>query len=286
MVHIFINPRSGRGAGRLLAAQWAPYEPVSLDLERAAAQVGARVEAGDTVVVGGGDGTVSLVVAALFERGVGARVPVALYPLGTGNDLARALGCLAPPDPMRFLDCVRSSGGARREVAVWRAGPHYFINYLSLGLDARILATAEPWRRYFPARPALRKLSLALAGLRHAGHRIREEVTVDTDAGRVNVRGTSGLILSNVGYYGGGARVGTMDPEAPQLSVTRIKSNLDLLRLVLSRYRRGAPVLDYTLTSSAHISGAPTPVEIDGEVTSFTPCAVGCAGHTQFVVGQ
>ncbi|MDQ3326683.1 MAG: acylglycerol kinase family protein [Actinomycetota bacterium] len=47
---------------------------------------------GRTVVVMGGDGTMHAVVAALLTSGRLADTPVALVPLGTGNDFARGLG--------------------------------------------------------------------------------------------------------------------------------------------------------------------------------------------------
>ncbi len=47
---------------------------------------------GRTVVVMGGDGTMHAVVAVLLTSGRLADTPVALVPLGTGNDFARGLG--------------------------------------------------------------------------------------------------------------------------------------------------------------------------------------------------
>ncbi|HEY0889760.1 MAG TPA: diacylglycerol kinase family protein [Nocardioides sp.] len=49
------------------------------------------------LVVAGGDGSLHAVVAALHRRGTLARQPIALVPLGTGNDFARAVDL--PEDP-------------------------------------------------------------------------------------------------------------------------------------------------------------------------------------------
>lgn len=59
---------------------------------------------GRTVVVAGGDGSLHAVVAALYRSGALADVPLALLPLGTGNDFARSLGIpLEPADAARVV---------------------------------------------------------------------------------------------------------------------------------------------------------------------------------------
>ncbi|CAN5745090.1 lipid kinase [soil metagenome] len=57
------------------------------DIERALGDHDGR-----PVVVMGGDGTLHAVVSVLHARGLLADTPVALVPLGTGNDFARGLG--------------------------------------------------------------------------------------------------------------------------------------------------------------------------------------------------
>lgn len=66
---------------------------------------------GRTVVVAGGDGTLHVVVGALDALGLLPATPIALVPLGTGNDLARGLGL--PLDPV----------AAARRVVAGRAQP-------------------------------------------------------------------------------------------------------------------------------------------------------------------
>ncbi len=277
-ITVIINPQSGSGLGRRLAHALRRFEPVLLDPARAAEQLEGRVAPGDTFVVGGGDGTVSLVVETLFRMGLGEAVTAVVYPLGTGNDLSRGLALRLPPDPAGFIETLAPDQAERREVAVWKMGTRYFVNYVGLGIDAQILATADRWRRYFPARPFMRKLSLGLAGFRHPFYRIRQEMRVHTEAGVLELKGQGGVILSNVGYIVGGSRIGALEPAAPRLSVTLVRSSLDLIRLFLSRFGPPKPVLPYTLAREVLLEGGPLPAEIDGEVALFEAGRVTCAG--------
>lgn len=63
----------------------------------------------DLVVAAGGDGTVHLVANGLMEAGTDARTRPALgvFPLGTGNDLARTLGMNLDASPIEAMDTLR-----------------------------------------------------------------------------------------------------------------------------------------------------------------------------------
>lgn len=127
---------------------WADPLWLETSVEDPGSGVTARaVEAGVTVVLAaGGDGTVRAVAAAL--RGTG--IPLALVPSGTGNLLARNLGL-----PLGDLDfSVRLAfDGTRRPMDVGMASvvtedgasaDHAFVVMAGLGLDADMIATANP----------------------------------------------------------------------------------------------------------------------------------------------
>ena len=280
MIRVFVNPLSGRGAARAITKRWDFLDPDVIDFERFPSQLRKNIRPGDLIVVAGGDGTASFVVQSLFAAGMEADVTLALYPLGTGNDLARSLGCPRPPHPTAFIVSLRSDRYTASDVAVWRIGDRCAINYIGIGLDASILATADRWRRFFRTQPMLRKLSLGLAGLGHVAFRIKDDVRIRTDDGVIDLRETRGLIFSNVGYYGGGKRIGVHDPSEPLLSVTLLRRNTDLLRMMLSRHTSG-PTLAYSRTAGASIDGTSIPAQIDGEVAVLSSGQITCAGHVR-----
>ncbi len=109
------------------------------DADRVAALIAAQRP--DVVVAAGGDGTVREVVQGLMQGDVSATPALAIWPLGTANNFARAL---------RLPSLRRDSGGiddalaairrgARRRVDLGRVGDHYFVSSFALGMDADIL---------------------------------------------------------------------------------------------------------------------------------------------------
>jgi diacylglycerol kinase family enzyme len=112
----------------------------------------------DLVVVAGGDGTVGRVV----RRMAGRRVPVALLPSGTANNIARTLGQLERP----FEELLRGWETARRvkldvPVAKGPWGERNFVEGLGAGLFSTLLGRSEiapPRKKKRPVEDALARL--------------------------------------------------------------------------------------------------------------------------------
>ncbi len=283
MIHYFVNPASGRGLGRPLLSVWQDRRPVVIDPANLHAQVRDRVRPGDVAAIAGGDGTVSMVVDALCAEGLVPAVRAAVYPLGTGNDLARALGIPARASPLAFVGRLESGVVVPREVTVWRSGARRFLNYLSLGIDAAMLAAADGWRTLLPGNLLFRQATLGLAGLAHAGYVIRKDTRLRTERAEIRLAGLCGAILSNVGWYLGGARIGETCPAEPRLSLTLVHRPDEYARLVLSRLGSADPVLPYEVVREATLSGPALPVQMDGEVTAFASGPVVCEGGVTFL---
>lgn len=142
--------------------------------------VGARAQPtkveGVRLVCAGGDGTASALIRTLAERGLAETVPVAVMPLGTGNDVARSLGMGGSPPPIQPQAMQKWFGGVRaarvRRIDVWRVSfcvhaggsirvlrngqetvlPESEVRgssilYTSIGLDARLVWEVEAHRQ-------------------------------------------------------------------------------------------------------------------------------------------
>lgn len=92
----------------------------------------------DLVVAAGGDGTVHLTVGALHRSGL--EVPLAVVPLGTGNDLARTLG-LDPDDPVTAAEIAL--GGNASPIDVIERSGGVVVNAAHTGLGAVAAEVAD-----------------------------------------------------------------------------------------------------------------------------------------------
>ncbi len=111
-IHCELRATSGPGTATVLAQQ--------------------EVEDGrDLIIVCGGDGTVNEVVNGM----AGSHVPLALFPAGTANVLAKELGL--PWEIRQAADCILT--GEVRRIALGRAGERYFIAVAGVGADANIV---------------------------------------------------------------------------------------------------------------------------------------------------
>lgn len=130
---LFVNPRSGRGAGPRIAAQARErgISVVEFDPRRNLATAVDEALAGgaDALAVAGGDGSLSTVAAAALAHDL----PFVCVPAGTRNHFARDLG-LDPANPIAGLDAL--SDGTEGRIDIGEVSGHLFLNNVSLGIYA------------------------------------------------------------------------------------------------------------------------------------------------------
>ena len=106
------------------------------DGEQIRAAVRRALDAGcQTIVAGGGDGTLSAVASLL----IGKQVTFGVLPLGTLNHFAKDLG--VPLDPLQALQGL--DGAGTLDVDVAEVNGHYFLNNSSIGLYVDIVRDRE-----------------------------------------------------------------------------------------------------------------------------------------------
>lgn len=150
-IFFLINPCSGgrqaiaaiRNLKRYAANQQSLVEVAELNLDRLADQI-AKARTYNIIVIGGGDGTISTLLPLLE----GVESSIGILPLGTGNDLARELGLIDHIDytnPNRLIEFYRAA--PVREITRFNLeyGEHFssrasFVNYISFGFDAKVVA--------------------------------------------------------------------------------------------------------------------------------------------------
>jgi YegS/Rv2252/BmrU family lipid kinase len=143
----------------------------------------------DAIVLAGGDGTVHAAAPALLEAGL----PVGLLPLGTANDLARAIG--VPLDLAGAAEIV--AAGVTRRIDVGEVNGKPFFNVAHIGLGAALAGglSAPLKRRFGPLAYTLAAFR-ALSGLRP----FRVEIVAGDE--RLALR-TFGVTVGNGRFFGG-----------------------------------------------------------------------------------
>jgi diacylglycerol kinase (ATP) len=140
-----VNPAAGNGTGAHVGAHLArelessgfKVEIIQTPAPGEAARIAREASADGcrTVISVGGDGTANEIANGL----VGTGTALALYPIGSGNDFARALGY-----PRKRRDIARFLAGARRRVIdVGEVNGRIFVNAAGVGIDGHVAERIE-----------------------------------------------------------------------------------------------------------------------------------------------
>jgi diacylglycerol kinase (ATP) len=217
VIGLVVNPTAGKGRAQgqrdKLGAIWKARGHQVVDLsapDLAAAETSARqavVDGVDALVVAGGDGMTHLGVNVV----AGTTLPLGIIPLGTGNDVARALGL-----PRRDLEAAVKvieqglAAGPRvidavRVTDTSHSMMEWFVGVLSAGFDAAVNATAN--RLAWPPGESVYVRALLKELSRYAPYGF--EIDID---GKLAWQSAAALVaVANGSDIGGGMRIA---PEA------------------------------------------------------------------------
>ena len=273
---IVANPISGLGFGRRnaprLEAQLREHGydaeliwTTKSDTGRATAAAADPDEVAAILCVGG-DGTLNQVVNGLGDK----RIPVTVFPTGTGNVLAKEYGI--PYSVARVCDMIRRGKTELLDVGV--IGDQRFVLFAGAGFDAAVAMALSESRtgrismlNYVA--PTIKALST---------YRFPEmEVVVDGElAGRATC-----VLVSNIHSYGGPFEfVEDADPTDGQFDIClmRGRGRWDMLRYLWGGLRgRILEYEDITHVRGAQIeltSDAAVPVQADGDYFGKLPVRI------------
>jgi len=249
-----------------LGATYAIRDPVRLpETVREVMSEGSGYE---TLILGGGDGSVSSVVDFLAHR----HVTLGLLPLGTANDFARTLGI--PSEVEAACDTI--ARGKVVDVDLGLAGDNYFVNVASVGLGVGATEALTPWVKKNVGALAY-PVAAIRAFLRHEPFSARL-VFPDGDHEPVEHERLLQVAVGNGRFYGGGMVV------APGSGID--DKRLDVYAITLGRHRdlfgvarylksgdfiRNESVSQYRTSRVRLETDPPLAVNIDGELVARTP---------------
>ncbi|MFI5964219.1 diacylglycerol kinase [Streptomyces asoensis] len=291
-ITLFVNPAAGRGRGAhaarpaasaLRAAGFTVHTVVGADAGDALARARAAVAGGTGALIAvGGDGLAHLALQAV----AGTRTPLGLVAVGTGNDLARALG-LPVRDPAGAARLVADAlKGARiRDIDLGLVGDRWFGTVLASGFDSRVNDRGNRMR--WPTGRAKYNLAMLaeLAAFRPVPYRIT------FDGGDVREVEATLVAVGNGSSYGGGMRICPgADPADGLFDVTIVGdcSRRTLLRVFPKVYRGthvDHPVVGVHRAAEVRIAAADVSAYADGERLGRLPLTARCVPGAVRVVG-
>ena len=263
-----LNPRAGRAAAGGTQALTEALGRIPLAITDSSAEARERLLAlppRQRVMVIGGDGTLQPLLGALQERDH----ELALLPMGSGNDLARALGLrrLKGPELIELLQRAPATSMDLGQLQVEGQEPQWFASSLAVGFDASVGHRVQTVPRRL--RGQLRYLYATLAELGRLQQK-RIEITLDGEV----LPPASYLLASclNTPTYGAGMRAApgalTDDGRLQWLGARgwgRFTAPL-ALPLMLAGLHRGLPGIELRSFVRANYLGAePLPLLLDGE---------------------
>jgi diacylglycerol kinase (ATP) len=224
---------------------------------------------GATVILAGGDGTMSAAAPALMALGR----PFGILPLGTANDLARTLGI---PFDLVAAAGVIGAGHVRR-IDLGRIDARPFFNVASVGLSAEVVREHEGEGARKRLLGVLNyPLSAWAAFQRHRP--FRAELVVD---GERHLIECMQIAVGNGRHYGGGM---TVDEAAEiddgwlkvyHLRPSGLLSTLSMLPALRFGWLRRAPQAEVIWAKRVEIRPQrPLPVNVDGELDGRTPVVI------------
>lgn len=273
---LLVNRKARRGKDDLSPAldrlRQAGFEFVEerVDVPTQLAQVVRRYRGrADAVVIGGGDGTLTMAADGLVD----AQLPLGILPLGTANDLARTLNL--PLDPVAAADVI-AAGHHRRIDLGWVNGTHFF-NVATVGLGVGVTRRLNRERK---GRWGVLAYLFAAAHVVTRARPFAADIRTETETIRVR---TVQVTVGNGRHFGGGMTVdaaATIDDGVLHLVSLEVERWWQLVGLLPAMWRgtqwraRHIRTLRGREFEITPVKRRKKKVTADGEISSRTPARV------------
>ncbi|GBM42169.1 Eye-specific diacylglycerol kinase [Araneus ventricosus] len=311
---VFINPKSGgnQGSKLLRTFQWLLNPRQVFDLTEGGPSVGLdlykRVP-NLRILACGGDGTVGWILSVLDDLKVSTSPPIAVLPLGTGNDLARSLGWGGgyTDEPLtKILSNIEDGEIVKLDRWILNVGPNPKVelssseegrktlplnvvnNYFSLGVDARIALEFHEAREAKPGKFNSRfrnKMFYGQAGGKDLIQRkwkdLSNYVTLECDGqdmtNKLKEMKVHSILFLNISNYGGGtkpwgASVGHFQTPATDDGMIEVIGLTTYQLPLLQAGGHGSSIAQ--CKKAKLVTSCTIPVQVDGEPCRMLPSVI------------
>ena len=306
-----INPISGGGVGKQVYQRLgeildsfgmdrAAWTAELTDVQRLSEQTEELLLRSQTLIAVGGDGTIGMVLDCV--RRLRPATAIGLIPLGTGNDLGRALGIYRVYNAKGLIACLKQLLKAPSQpFDLWDVGGKAtLVSYRSAGLDAAVLRDFDRARKKgsIPGGAFGNKLYYARAFFRRMNYQlpIGSRVRIETSEGwmELPLEERRVFLAANINSYAAGAHPfagGNFDDGVLEIAVFASIWKYAFVTLGA----RGFPFLGKWMrrklrryhAKNVVLSLPPeTPLQIDGEdftAKTESPLTVSFAAHVRLL---
>lgn len=286
MFLFIVNEKAGNGKG---ARFWPKIKHKLLEKEMNYKKITSKSEAYtrqsikqiaekhaiQAIVVIGGDGTINSVLQEVKPL----RLPLAIFPTGTGNDTARMFQLT--DDPTQFINQLHDR--RLKDIDLLQVNDRFGITVAGIGIDAMIAEKVnESTYKSLLGSVKLSSLSYLIAIFQIAVSFQPFQTMISID-GKSETFGHTWLIAcGNTTFYGGGLHICPhADPTDGQLQITmfhslpRLKALLRILPTVLSGKPNEKDGISYRVGKEVSITTKlPIKVVLDGEIIAQTPISI------------